>query len=250
MPPRQQNQVETITDLIPCRDFFLIAPRARLVFATALTVAFIISRGFTMRAFLVLLVLVTAVGCSPRESVPLAKLDPFSAKFVTAALDRTKEMVIYDSAYEQIAYPGGDVAAWKGVCSDEVIRVYRALGADLQKLVHEDMKRAFSAYPKTWGLARPDPNIDHRRVPNLATFFRRHGTTLPISEVGKDYRPGDVVTWSVGGGRPHIGMVTNKLSFDRQRPLIVHNIGLGPQLDDMLFNYPITGHFRYEVAVQ
>jgi uncharacterized protein len=210
---------------------------------------FIISRGFTMRALVVLLLVVMAAACSPLESIPTARLDPFSKKFVAASLDRTKEFVIYDSAYEQIRYPGGDVAAWKGVCSDEVVRVYRALGADLQKLVHEDMKSAFSVYPKIWGLSRPDPNIDHRRVPNLATFFRRHGKTLAVTENGADYKPGDLVTWSVSGGRPHIGLVTNKLSLDRQRPLIVHNIGLGPQLDDMLFTYKITGHYRYEVDV-
>jgi uncharacterized protein YijF (DUF1287 family) len=213
--------------------------------------AFIISRGFTMRAVVVLLLVVMAAGaCKPLESIPTEKLDPFSAQFVRASLERTREFVIYDSAYEEIAYPGGDVAAWKGVCSDEVIRVYRVLGTDLQQLVHEDMRSAFSAYPKIWGLSRPDPNIDHRRVPNLATFFRRHGKTLAVTLEGADYKPGDLVTWAVSGGRPHIGLVTNRLSLDRQRPLIVHNIGLGPQLDDMLFKHPITGHYRYEVAVR
>lgn len=202
-----------------------------------------------MRLVLVLALFAFTSACKPAEIVPHLKLDPFTARFTQEALNRTQQFVIYDPAYEQIAYPMGDVSPMKGVCSDEVIRVYRALGVDLQQLVHEDMKRAFSVYPKTWGLTRPDANIDHRRVPNLATFFRRHGKTLPVTDVGMDYRPGDLVTWSVAGGRPHIGLVTNRFSADRQRPLIVHNIGLGPQLEDMLFDYPITGHYRYEVAV-
>lgn len=202
-----------------------------------------------MRLILVVALLALTAACKPAEIVPHLKLDPFTARFTQEALNRTQNFVIYDPAYETIAYPMGDVSPLKGVCSDEVIRVYRALGVDLQQLVHEDMRRAFSVYPKTWGLKRPDSNIDHRRVPNLATFFRRHGKTLPVTDVGMDYRPGDIVTWSVAGGRPHIGMVTNRFSADRERPLIVHNIGLGPQLEDMLFDYPITGHYRYEVAV-
>jgi uncharacterized protein YijF (DUF1287 family) len=164
---------------------------------------------------------------------------------VAAALERTRHKVIYDPAYRVIAYPMGDVPAGTGVCTDEVIRAYRALGIDLQQLVHEDMKVSFSSYPRNWGLSRPDRNIDHRRVPNLQVFFTRHGKSLPVTGRGSDYAPGDLVTWDLGGNVPHIGMVTDRRSADGTRPLIVHNIGAGPTLEDMLFDYRITGHYRY-----
>ena len=168
------------------------------------------------------------------------------ARLVAAAIERTRQSVVYDGAYRGIAYPGGDVPAGVGVCTDVLIRAYRAgLGIDLQQRVHEDMAREFAAYPKIWGLSRPDPNIDHRRVPNLAVFFARHGQTLPVTNDGGDYRPGDLVTWRVAGNLPHIGIVTGRRSLDGARPLIAHNIGRGPKLEDMLFDYPVTGHFRY-----
>ena len=152
--------------------------------------------------------------------------------------------MIYDGAYRAIDYPGGDVPASRGVCSDVIIRAYRALGFDLQRLIHEDMSRAFERYPNRWGLSQPDPNIDHRRVPNLERFFERHGTTLLLSKKA-DYSPGDVVTWRLPHGAPHIGIVHSSRSRDGQRPLIVHNIGLGPVVDDSLFRYKIAGHFRF-----
>ncbi|XCN72504.1 MAG: DUF1287 domain-containing protein [Candidatus Electrothrix aestuarii] len=164
---------------------------------------------------------------------------------IQAALERTRHKVRYDGSYHQLAYPGGDVPDNIGVCTDVVIRSYRKIGIDLQKEVHEDMQKHFSAYPKNWGLKRPDKNIDHRRVPNLQVFFRRHGTELPMSKGGQDYQAGELVTWMLPGNLPHIGIVTNKRSADGQRPLIVHNIGRGPKLEDMLFHYPITGHYRY-----
>ena len=120
-----------------------------------------------------------------------------------------------------------------------------ALGIDLQRLVHEDMTADFAAYPALWGLSRPDRNIDHRRVPNLAAFFARHGRRLAVTADPTEYLPGDLVTWTVGGGRPHIRIVTRERSTDGVRPLIVHNIGLGPRIEDMLFDFPITGHYRY-----
>jgi len=167
-------------------------------------------------------------------------------RFVAAALERTRHRVTYNGAYRRIPYPGGDVPANTGVCTDVVIRAYRAgLGVDLQKRVHEDMRRAFARYPRTWGLSHPDPNIDHRRVPNLQVFLTRHGRGLPVSRDPGDYRPGDLVTWMVGGTLPHIGIVTDRRSADGERPLIVHNIGRGPKLEDMLFDFPITGHYRY-----
>lgn len=168
------------------------------------------------------------------------------ARLVAAAIERTRQSVIYDGAYRGIAYPRGDVPDGIGVCTDVVIRAYRAgLDIDLQQRVHEDMAREFAAYPNIWGLSRTDPNIDHRRVPNLAIFFARHGRTLPVTDNGGDYRPGDLVTWRVGRSLPHIGIVTDRRSLDGKRPLIAHNIGRGPKLEDMLFDYPVTGHFRY-----
>ncbi len=145
-----------------------------------------------------------------------------------------------------IGYPGGDVPPEIGVCTDVVIRAYRALGIDLQRRVHEDMRGAFDRYPQRWGLHRPDPNIDHRRVPNLRVFFRRHGMEFPVTDVASNYVAGDLVTWIVGDSLPHIGIVVDRRSPDGKRPLVVHNIGAGPKLEDVLFAYPITGHYRYE----
>lgn len=177
-------------------------------------------------------------------------------KIVAAALEGTKTSVTYDPSYYTIKYPGGDVPADKGVCTDVVIRAYRELGIDLQKLVHEDIVKNFNIYPskKLWGLVKPDKNIDHRRVPNLETFFMRHGKKLAVTDQASDYKPGDIVTWNVSGwfrgllGKksvPHIGIVVNKKSKDGKRYKIVHNIGWGHKCDDMLFDYPITGHYAY-----
>lgn len=171
---------------------------------------------------------------------------PAAKRLVEAAIERTSHRVTYDGAYRSLAYPGGDVPDNIGVCTDVVIRSYRAgLGIDLQKAVHEDMARNFTAYPKIWGLSRPDRNIDHRRVPNLEAFFARHGQTLPVTKSPGDYKPGDLVTWRIPGNLPHIGVVTDRRSWDGKRPMIAHNIGRGPKLEDMLFDYSISGHFRY-----
>ncbi len=170
----------------------------------------------------------------------------FGLRLSAAAEERATHWVLYDAAYVRLAYPNGDVAPDRGVCSDEVVRAYRLLGIDLQKLVHEDMKRAFDRYPMRWGLTAPDRNIDHRRVPNLATYFTRHGRSLKPTDNGGDYQAGDVVAWALADGRPHIGLVTERRSSDGKRPLVMHNIGLGPQIEDMLFGLTITGHFRYE----
>jgi hypothetical protein len=169
----------------------------------------------------------------------------FSAKLVNAAVERTKHDVIYDGSYRKISYPMGDVPDNTGVCTDVIVRAYRQLGIDLQKEVHEDMEANFGLYPKNWGLERPDANIDHRRVPNLQVFFRRHGTELPVSRSPGGYLPGDLVTWTVQRSLPHIGIVSDSKTLFGKRPLIVHNIGRGPVLEDMLFEYPITGHYRY-----
>ena len=160
-------------------------------------------------------------------------------------MERLSHSVTYDGRYRAIAYPNGDVPESVGVCTDLVVRVYRAVGVDLQRRVHEDMVDAFAAYPKTWGLEAPDTNIDHRRVPNLQVFFERRGAALPVSDDPEDYEPGDLVTWMLPGRLPHIGIVVVRRSDDGLRPLIVHNIGRGPQLEDALFAYPVTGHYRY-----
>ncbi|HTC93291.1 MAG TPA: DUF1287 domain-containing protein [Terriglobales bacterium] len=169
----------------------------------------------------------------------------FLARLSAAAIERTHHTVRYDPGYVGIAYPNGDVPADSGVCSDEVIRSYRALGIDLQKEVHEDMKAYFSAYPK--GSRTLDRNIDHRRVPNLMVFFSRNGETLPITKNAGDYSPGDLVTWDLDPKRsiPHIGIVVDQKSPESGRYMIVHNIGEGPRIEDVLFDWKITGHFRY-----
>lgn len=161
------------------------------------------------------------------------------------ALELTKQMVVYDPGYFSIAYPNGDIPEGKGVCTDVIIRTYRKVGIDLQKEVHEDMKTNFSSYPKIWGLKTTDKNIDHRRVPNLMTYFKRKGAELPISDKAKDYLPGDVVCWNLGGAVTHIGIVVDKISRDGKRNLIVHNIGGGQVLEDCLFTYKIIGHYRH-----
>lgn len=151
--------------------------------------------------------------------------------------------VVYDGSYRRLAYPGGDVPPERGACTDVVIRAYRNAGIDLQVLVHEDLQRAFAAYPQLWGARRPDRNIDHRRVPNLATFFARHGEVLPVSRDAADYLPGEIVTWRLASGLPHVGIVSARLAGGR--PLVIHNIGAGTVFEDVLFANPVTGRFRY-----
>lgn len=163
-----------------------------------------------------------------------------------AAIELTKDKVIYDPTYFSIPYPNGDVPKGKGVCTDVIIRAYRKLGIDLQKEVHLDMKSHFSLYPKIWGLKGTDKNIDHRRVPNLMTFFSRKGESKPITNNPRDYIPGDIVSWNLGGSITHIGIVVNKKSKDNKRYLVVHNIGSGQVLQDCLFSYKIIVHHRYK----
>ncbi len=169
----------------------------------------------------------------------------FRIKLVDAATERTSHQVIYDPAYAAMDYPNGDVPEGQGVCADVIIRVYRELGIDLQKEVHEDMTRNFDLYPKLWGLKEPDSNIDHRRVQNLMVFFERYGQVLPITENASDYLPGDMVVWEFNSGRKHIGIVIDELLNGEQRPLIVHNVGAGPKINDALFRWKIIGHYEY-----
>lgn len=169
----------------------------------------------------------------------------FYLKLSTAALSIVNPNVRYDADYTKIAYPNGDVAKDRGVCTDVVIRSYRKLGIDLQKEVHEDMAANFSKYPKSWGLQGTDTNIDHRRVPNLEVFFSRKGKSLPVSKNPADYKPGDIVSWRLPSGRPHIGIVVDKKGAGG-RYKMVHNIGYGQALEDCLFEYTINGHYRYQ----
>jgi uncharacterized protein YijF (DUF1287 family) len=171
----------------------------------------------------------------------------FLKKLVEAAVERTHHAVRYDPAYLRIPYPGGDVPADTGVCTDEIIRAYRAVAVDLQKEVHEDMERNFSDYPRKWRWlsSHTDTNIDHRRVPNLMVFFSRKGETLSITERAEDYAPGNLVTWDLGGNVPHIGIVVDQKSRASGRYMIEHNIGQGPKVEDVLFHWKIRGHYRY-----
>jgi uncharacterized protein YijF (DUF1287 family) len=185
-----------------------------------------------MRAFLVALLV----------ALPLAAQPP-AEKVIEGAKRQVGVTRSYDPAYRRIGYPGGDVPMHTGVCTDVIVRAYRHAGVDLQVLVHQDMKANFARYPRNWGLRRPDSNIDHRRVPNLATFFKRKGQSLPVTSRGADYKPGDIVTWRLSSGVPHIGLVSDVRRGDRH--LVVHNIGSGAQLEDVLFAYELTGHYRY-----
>jgi len=179
------------------------------------------------------------------SNISLAQ-ETFYSKLAERAIELTRDRVQYDPSYFSIPYPNGDVPASKGVCTDVVIRAYRKLNIDLQKEVHEDMKHNFSLYPKKWGLSKPDPNIDHRRVPNLMTFFTRKGTKLSITQNPKDYQPGDIVCWNLGGAITHIGIVSNIKNKDKTRYMIIHNIGAGQVLEDCLFEFKIIGHYRYK----
>ncbi len=179
------------------------------------------------------------------HSILLPGQSSFFDKLADSAIELTELTVIYDPGYYNIDYPNGDVPGDRGVCTDVLIRAYRKVGIDLQKEVHEDMKHFFDKYPDNWGLAGPDKNIDHRRVPNLMVFFSRHGLVKPVTDNPEDYWPGDIVCWDLGNGITHIGIVVNKSSMDGKRKLIVHNIGDGQVLADCLFTYEIIGHYRY-----
>ena len=172
--------------------------------------------------------------------------EQLAVKLAQAAEARTQKTVRYDGRYMRIDYPNGDVPDHIGVCTDLVVRSYRMVGVDLQQAIHEDMKRFFTAYPsrRIWGLAKPDSNIDHRRVPNMEVFFARHGESLPVSRDISRYQSGDIVTWRLAGNLPHVGIISAKRDASGT-PLIVHNIGRGPKIENVLFAYPIVGHYRY-----
>ena len=168
-----------------------------------------------------------------------------ASRLIAAARKQIGVTLIYDPAYTRLAFPNGDVARSKGVCTDVVIRGYRdAFAIDLQSMVNADMKRAFGRYPKRWGLKTTDRNIDHRRVPNLQIFLERSGAKLPVSGNASDWEPGDIVTSMVGGTLPHIGIVSDRRTL-LGRPLVIHNIGRGTREEDVLFAHQISGHYRW-----
>ncbi len=172
----------------------------------------------------------------------------FHDSLSATAIELTHQKVIYDPSYYAIDYPNGDIPIGRGVCTDVIIRAYRSMGIDLQKEVHEDMNTNFTKYPKIWGHRSTDKNIDHRRVPNLMTYFQIQGAELPISTYPEDYLPGDVVCWNLGDKITHIGIVVSTKSSDLRRNRIVHNIGQGQVMEDCLFDFKIIGHYRYPVG--
>lgn len=199
-----------------------------------------VPRGLEAAAVLAELLILAAAGQEGRTGA-FEK----AAAVVEAARAQIGVTTIYDGTYRTLAYPGGDLPMERGVCTDVVIRAFRAAGVDLQRLVHEDMVRDFSAYPNLWGLTEPDPSIDHRRVPNLAVFFQRRGASLPVTDEPGDYLPADVVIWRLPSGLLHIGLVSSARAPGTKRTLAIHNIGRGTQEEDVLFAYEVTGHYRY-----
>ncbi|TIH08361.1 DUF1287 domain-containing protein [Pseudomonas leptonychotis] len=192
-----------------------------------------------MRLFTVLMLLVLAL---PAVAEPIQV-----QRLVQDARSQVGVTLGYDPAYRRLSYPLGDVPLSTGVCTDVVIRALRQQGLDLQQAVHEDMRANFSAYPKSWGLKRPDRNIDHRRVPNLMAWFKRQGWSQQLSQDASSYRAGDIVTWDLGGGLTHIGIVSDRQASSGA-PLVLHNIGRGTQEEDILFAFKITGHYRIPVV--
>lgn len=189
-------------------------------------------------------------GCGrpgPEEQAQYIPAPGKAGRLIAAARRQIGVTLRWDGAYSELAFPGGDVPREKGSCTDVIVRAYRdALGQDLQLLVNADMRQAFAAYPHSWGLTHPDPNIDHRRVPNLRAWFTRHGAALPVPRDAAGWQPGDVFTSLVENRSTHIGLVS-----DRRGPngwLIIHNIGLGTREEDALGNWPLTGRYRWDLA--
>jgi uncharacterized protein len=195
---------------------------------------------------------IVIIGCTQPKPPSFLSTSPLETQVVSpnlkqvlqAALEQTKYTRGYDPAYVAIAYPGGDVPRESGVCTDVVIRAFRAIGVDLQQAVHEDMNRNFAVYPQYWGLSGTDTNIDHRRVPNLMKYFERQGKAIAITNRKEDYLPGDIVTWNLGEGQEHIGIVTQFKAAQTGQYLVVHNIGSGARLEDIVLSWPVIGHYR------
>ncbi|HTN97296.1 MAG TPA: DUF1287 domain-containing protein [Nordella sp.] len=227
----------------------MISRRILFLSLAGLTGAVVLSGFVPAHRLAALAQAVLGPAAPPRPDMPVfARAEGDAERLLTAGLHQIGVTTIYDPAYVTLAYPGGDVSPERGVCSDVIVRAYRSgLGLDLQNLVHEDMSKDFTAYPQSWGLKRPDRNIDHRRVPNLQAFFRRNGAQLAVSDAPGDYRPGDIVTQMLPGDLTHIALVSQYASSDGKRPLCIHNIGAGARLEDILFSYRLTGHYRFRL---
>lgn len=224
-----------------------------MVFAIKNTPRYIPAMTLFSKLLIILLVLTTvpfsqtAIG----QEITTRPASQWSSALINSAREQVGVTLLYDGSYQSLSFPDGDIPRLRGVCTDVVVRALRdAHGFDLQAKVNADMKANFSAYPKTWGLSRTDSNIDHRRVPNLQTYFKRRGAALPITDIAADYLAGDVVSWMLPGNLPHIGIVTDLMNDDATRPMIVHNIGWGTRVNDMLFDYKITGHYRIDGALK
>jgi len=199
-------------------------------------------------ALVLFLILTTPLPTTGQETTtPTTAATEWTTLLIKSARTQIGVTLIYDGSYQRLEFPNGDVPRLRGVCTDVVIRALRdAHRLDLQAKVNADMKAHFASYPKIWGLSRPDSNIDHRRVPNLITFFKRHGAAVPMTDNPQDYLPGDIVTWMLRPGTPHIGIVSDKVDPQSGNPLIIHNIGWGTRENDILFAYDMTGHFHPE----
>ena len=199
-------------------------------------------------ALVLFLILTTPLPTTGQETTtPTTAATEWTTLLIKSARTQIGVTLIYDGSYQRLEFPNGDVPRLRGVCTDVVIRALRdAHRLDLQAKVNADMKAHFASYPKIWGLSRPDSNIDHRRVPNLITYFKRHGAAVPMTDKPQDYLPGDIVTWMLRPGTPHVGIVSDKVDPQSGNPLIIHNIGWGTRENDILFAYDMTGHFRPE----
>ena len=216
---------------------------SRRNFCLSVTASAAVVTGLTSRK---LNIGVAEAGNPLQSRKPFAWPTPEATRLIAAAETQVGKTIGYDGSYVALQYPMGDIPRQIGVCTDVVIRAYRdAFGIDLQRQIHEDMKLAFSSYPNIWGLKRPDRNIDHRRVPNMERFFARKNARLDIGSLGSDFRPGDLVSQRLPNNLPHIGIVSHFASRDGKRPLVIHNIGNGTQIEDRLFDFRIVGHFRY-----
>lgn len=215
---------------------------------------------YGLSGWAVLLDWLALAGCQgphgPRQAVQLSSSELNAARQVrpdasplekvnASAIEQTTYTKTYDASYTKLDYPNGDVPKETGVCADVIVRAFRAGGVDLQKELHEDMDKNFAKYPQKWGARKPDRNIDHRRVPNLMAWFERQGKSLPVTQRGQDYLPGDVISWGLTDGRPHIGIVSTVKVRGTDRYAVVHNIGDGAKLEDVLFSWGISGHYRY-----
>ncbi len=227
-------------------------PKRRNFFGGWVIIAIALGMGFWFGRPLIPFLKAAQEGASMEQAallIPsLEKSKSFGNGLAAAALAHSGNAVTYDPAYYKIAYPDGDVPPNKGVAADVVVRCYRGMGMDLQVLVHEDMAEGFRLYPQLWGASGPDTNIDHRRVANLQRFFEHKGQTVTPSRNAADYRPGDIVVWSLANAESHIGIIVPGPGDHAGEAWVVHNMGAGVKWENILFDYSIQRHFRFPAA--